>query len=157
MDEIYNRLVAEGSLYSMNAYLKNFFEKVFRSFYNDFSYEEYKNLVIPEDYAQFIEKTENDGIAFYKIDQYIYGIYEMIYCTIDHMDCHGDKEDQPAFWLYIGRRSDRGFFFICCDKRSESYGQVCEFYDGSPFMDREDGVELGDFKTFCNAVLNGGA
>ncbi|MCS4303319.1 hypothetical protein M2372_002769 [Chryseobacterium sp. BIGb0232] len=43
MDEIYNKLVAEGSLYSMNAYLESFFEKVFRSFYNDFSYEEYKN------------------------------------------------------------------------------------------------------------------
>lgn len=157
MDELYSRLIAKGTLYSIETDLESFFKNIFRSFYNDCSYEEYKNLVIPEDYAQFIEKIENESVAFYKIDQYIYGLSQMIYYTIDDMDCNGDKEKKPAFWLYVGHRNERGYFFICCDKRSESYGKVCEFYDGSPFMNPEGGLELGDFKTFCNAVLNGGA
>ncbi|MFC3159396.1 hypothetical protein SAMN05443633_103312 [Chryseobacterium arachidis] len=157
MDEIYSRLASEGTLYSMEADLENFFENIFRSFYNNCPYEDYKHLAIPEDYARFIEKTENSGIAFFKIDQYIYGLYQMIYYTIDDMKCNGNQEGKPVFWLYVGHRNERGFFFICCDKRSELYGQVCEFYDDSPFMSPEDGIELGDFKTFCNAVLNGGA
>ena len=157
MDDLYSKLVAKGTLYCIETDLERFFKNIFRSFYNDCSYEEYENLVIPKAYAQFIEKTENDGIAFYTIDQYIYGLYQMIDYTIEDMDCNGNKEKKPAFWLYVGHRNERGFFFICCDKRSESYGQVCEFYDGSPFMNPKDGLELGDFKTFCNAVLNGGA
>lgn len=157
MDELYNKLIAEGTLYSIEPDLEIFFKDIFKNFYKNCSYEEYKNLMIPEDYAKFIKKTENAGVAFFKIDQYIYGLYQMIYYTINDMDCNGDKEKKPAFWLYVGHRNDRGFFFICCDKRHEYYGQVCEFYDGSPFMNLEDGIELGDFKTFCNAVLNGGA
>lgn len=157
MDEIYDKLVAKGTLYAIAPDLDRLFKNIFRSFYNDNSYEEYNNLAIPKDYADFIEKTENDSITFYTIDQHIYGFYQMVDYTIEDMECNGSKEDKPVFWLYVGHRNDRGFFFICCDKRSEFFGQVCEFYDGSPFMDPEDGIELGDFKTFCNAVLNGGA
>lgn len=157
MDEIYSRLVAKGTLYSIENYLEKFFINIFRSFYTDCSYDEFKNFAIPEDYVWFMEKTGNLGIAFYEIDQYIYGLYQMIYDTIYEMKWNGNKENKPVFWLYVGHRNDRGFFFICCDKRHEYYGQVCEFYDGSPFLDMNDGIELGDFKTFCNAVLNGEA
>lgn len=157
MDELYRQLVTKGTAYSIEIDLEDFFKKVFQNFYNNNLYEYYADFLIPEDYIRFIEKTENKGIAFYQIDQYIYGLYQMIYYTIYDLDCNGDKEEKPVFWLYVGHRNDRGYFFICCDKRSESYGHVCEFYDGSPFMDPGDGADLGDFKTFCNAILNGGA
>lgn len=85
MDEIYSRLVAKGTLYSIENYLEKFFINIFRSFYTDCSYDEFKNFAIPEDYVWFMEKTGNSGIAFYEIDQYIYGLYQMIYDTIYEM------------------------------------------------------------------------
>lgn len=157
MKEAYSKLIEKGMLYSIETDLESLFKNIFENFYIDCPYEDYEHLAIPEDYAQFIEMTKNEGVAFYKTDQYIYGLYQMIYYTIYDMNCVGDKEEKPSFWLYIGHRNDRGYFFICCDKRLKSFGQVCEFYDGSPFMNKKDGIELGDFKTFCNAILNGGA
>lgn len=162
MNEIYNKLIAQGELSSSvkDEYFENslnvFFKNSLKSFYNNFLYEEYENFIIPKDYILFIKKIENNTISFIKIDHHIYGLYQMITYTSDYMHSDADSEEKPTFWLSIGHRNDRGNFFLCCDKQSDLYGQVCEFYDGSPFINQENSYKIGDFQTFCKAILNEG-
>lgn len=162
MEEIYSKLMTQGILsssiegeYFENS-LNNFFKDLFRNFYNLNLYDEYKNFEIPKAYIVFLQEVENNTVSFSEIDHHIYGLYQMISYTVDYMNGDGDHEKKPAFWLSVGHRNDRGYFFICCDKESELYGQVAEFYDASPFMNEEYGYEMGDFPTFCNAVLQKG-
>lgn len=155
MKEIYNQLKEKGVPYAVEFNIKRFFGNVFSIFYNTCPYEEHWNFSIPEDYLWFLEKSGDTGVAFPGINHFIYGLSQVISDTVSDMESFGDKEGSPVFWLYVGDRFDKGFFFICCDKRSDLYGHVCEFYDGSPFMNLEYyDCSLGDFKTFCTTLMN---
>lgn len=160
MEKIYSKLMTQGILSSsiegeyFESSLNNFFKDLFRNFYNLNFYDEYKNFEIPKAYIVFLQEVENNTVSFSEIDHHIYGLYQMISYTVDYMNGDGDHEKKPAFWFSVGHRNDRGYFFICCDKESELYGQVAEFYDASPFMNEEYGYEMGDFPTFCNAILH---
>lgn len=160
MKKIYSKLITQGIVSSsieseyFEGSLNDFFKDIISNFYNLTFYDEYKNFEIPKEYIAFINETENNTVSLLGIDHHIYGLYQMISYTVNSMNCDGNRKKSPVFWLYIGHRNDKGYFFICCDKESELYGQVAEFYDASPFMNEEYGYEMGNFPTFCNAILN---
>jgi hypothetical protein len=160
MKEIYSKLKTQGIVSSsvegeyFEKSLNDFFKDLLRNFYNLNLYDEYKNFEIPKAYIAFLQEVENNTVSLLKIDHHIYGLYQMISYTVNHMNCDGNHEEKPTFWLSVGHRNDKGNFFLCCDKESELYGQVAEFYDASAFMKREEGYEMGDFHTFCNTILN---
>jgi hypothetical protein len=163
MEEIYNKLKTQGIVSSsvegeyFEKSLNNFFKDLLRNFYNLNLYGEYENFKIPKAYIAFLQEVENNTVSFSEIDHHIYGLYQMISYTVDYMNGDGERDEKPVFWLSVGHRNDRGYFFLCCDKESDLYGQVAEFYDASPFFVDEDyGGKMGNFPTFCNAVLQKG-
>lgn len=127
------------------------------SMFEDISYERKEQFEIPESYIEFLQTLDNDTVApLPGKDMYLYGFYGMVTHTFDYFDCEGDLGYRPAFWLAVGHRNDRGNFFLCCDKESQLYGQVGEFYDSCPFKGEGDFDEVGiDFADFCRNVLDG--
>lgn len=165
MRSIYHQLKEQAQIESsvggeyFKSSLERFFVNSFQAFYKS-TYEWNANFDIPEDYLEFMEAFENDTVCFHGIEQYIYGFYQMVTYTFNYMhnDSNEESYDRPIFWLAVGHRNDRGNFFLCCDKSSDLYGKVGEFYDSSPFLDETDFIEVGEsFESFCKNVLNGGA
>jgi|GEM_PF-3673377 len=127
------------------------------SMFEELPYKRKEQFVMPEAYIEFLQKVNNDTVAPLPGQElYIYGFYGMVSHTFDYFDCEGDLGYPVAFWLAVGHRSDRGNFFLCCDKASELYGQVGEFYDSCPFKGEGDFYEIGiDFADFCRNVMDG--
>ncbi|AWH84389.1 hypothetical protein HYN59_04335 [Flavobacterium album] len=127
------------------------------SMFEELPYDRREQFVIPEAYIKYLQTVDNDSIVPLPGQElYLYGFYGMVTHTFDYFNCEGNLGYPPAFWLAVGHRNDRGNFFLCCDKASELFGQVGEFYDSCPFRGEGDFDEIGiDFADFCKNVMDG--
>lgn len=127
------------------------------SMFKEISFEREQQFVIPDEYIKFLQIVDNDTVAALPGQElYLYGFYGMMNHTFDYFKCEGYLRPEPAFWLAVGHRNDRGNFFLCCDMASELYGQVGEFYDSCPYKGEDDFYQVGtDFADFCKNVMDG--
>jgi len=160
-ETVFDRLKEKGINYSVagGSYLAKAMQNLLFPALSNFKslpYERRVQFEIPEEYLDYLSTVDNNTIKPADQDLYIYGLFEALSSTVNYTDREENPEYQPVFWLSVGHRSDRGNFFICCDKASELYGQVGEFYDSSPFLFLEDFARVGNgFADFCENVLAG--
>lgn len=160
-ESVFDRLIKESASlgFAGGSYLESAIKRVLLHTLSNserLPYERKKQFEIPDEYLDYLNTVDNNTMKPASQDLYIYGLMEALSLTVNYFDCDAQPDYQPIFWLSVGHRSDRGNFFICCDKASELYGQVGEFYDSSPFRDLEDFGQVGTgFADFCENVLAG--
>ncbi|AWH86486.1 hypothetical protein HYN59_15825 [Flavobacterium album] len=159
-ESVFDRLIKESTSFGVAGdYLESSIKRVLLPTLSNgefLPYERREQFQIPDEYLYYLSTVDIRTVKPNGQDLYIYGLMEALSLTVNYVDCDADPDEQPVFWLSVGHRSDRGNFFICCDKASELYGQVGEFYDSSPFRDIEDFYCIGTgFADFCENVLAG--
>lgn len=101
--------------------------------YGDQYYESHLKVDIPIEYVEVMQHLKSSALYFKKQDFHLFGWELMIFKTIEITTIEPfENVHDFRLWIFIGQRSDKANYFICCDRTKAVYGKVLEFYDGHP-------------------------